>query len=234
MAVSEKARQSDLTLRWYCVLRRRTALPQQHSKEQGSFYNETIMSIRVEWAPDEPFALDIRKMALPANAEVYLSKGLKLRITAKGPVVSGGSESEVRLPGDSPQGELGTLLDAVETRFDVRAMAIRNHGMPLEKAQPLDAVFRVGSHVVRAALLGELLLAKMNGLQMGSRQRLIPKQQSAQFNVALERCAMLRDEVLEGHLDKGRFDQKLTALRAQEPLLSAAFFISSLDRKSVV
>ena len=190
------------------------------------------MSIRVEWAPDEPFALDIRKMALPANAEVYLSKGLKLRMTAKGPVVSGGSESEVQLPADSPQTELATLLDTVETRFDVRAMAIRNRGILLEKAQPLDAVFRVGSHVVRAALLGELLLAKMNGLQMVSRQRLIPKQQSAQFNVALERCAILRDEVLEGHLDKSRFDQKLSALRAQEPLLSAAFFISSLNDRA--
>src|SRR5689334_22911821 len=132
------------------------------------------MSIRVEWAPDEQFAVDRREMALRANQEVYLSKGLKLRVTAKGPVVSGGSASEVLMPRDASQGDLGPLLDGVETRFNVRAMATRNHGMPLKQVQPLDAVFRVGSHVVRAALLGELLLAKMNGLQMVSRQRLIP------------------------------------------------------------
>jgi hypothetical protein len=190
------------------------------------------MSIRIEWAPNDQFAMDIRKMALRANEEVHLSKGLKLRVAAKGPVVSGGSDSEVLMPRAASQGDLGPLFDGVETRFNVRAMASRNHGMPLKQVQPLDAVFRVGSHLVRAALLGELLLAKMNGLQMTSRQRLIPKQKSAQFDTALERCAILRDEVLEGHLDKSRFDAKLTALRAQEPLLSAAFFISSLNDRA--
>ena len=104
--------------------------------------------------------------------------------------------------------------------------------MPLKQVQPLDAVFRVGSHLVRAALMGELLLAKMNGVQMVSRQRLIPKQKSAEFSAALERCAILRDAVLEGHLDKSRFDVELTALRAREPLLSAAFFISSLNDRA--
>ena len=190
------------------------------------------MSIRIEWAPDEHFAVDIRAMALRANDEVYLSKGLRLRIAAKGPILSGGSESEVLIPRASAEVDLGSLLDAVETRFDVRAMATRNNGMPLKQVQPLDAVFRVGSHVVSAALLGEGLLAKMNGLQMVSRQRLIPKQKSTQFNSALERCAILCNEVLEGHLDKSRFDLKLTTLRAQEPLLSAAFFISNLNDRA--
>ena len=73
------------------------------------------MSIRVEWAADDQFAMDIQKMALRVNEEVYLSKGLRLKITAKGPVVSGGSESEVLILGSSAQRALGPLVDAVET-----------------------------------------------------------------------------------------------------------------------
>ena len=71
---------------------------------------KTVMSILVEWAPDEPFAVDIRKMALPANAEVYLSKGLMLRTTAKGPVVGIGHIGPVDVTsGDIERQAIGQL-----------------------------------------------------------------------------------------------------------------------------
>jgi hypothetical protein len=178
--------------------------------------------------------VNIGAMALPAKNEVYLSKGLRLRITPKSATVSGGSGSVVHvlIPIASTELNLGTILDAVEPRFDVRAMGTRNLDPQLKQVQSIEAVFRVGSGIITAALLGEALLAKVNVLQTVSRERLIPKEKSAQFGSALERCAILRDHVLEGHIDKGRFDLELSSLRGKEPLLSAAYFISNLNDRA--
>jgi hypothetical protein len=178
--------------------------------------------------------VNLGAMALRATQEVYLSKGLRLQITSKGATVSGGAMSKVQVPISIVRTELnlGSILDTVEPRFSVRAMATGNHGVQLKQVQPVDAVFRVGSGLITAALLGEVLLAKMNVLQTTARERLIPKERSGQLNSALERCEVLRHEVLEGHIDKGRFDSKLSKLRGQEPLLSAAFFISNLNDRA--
>jgi hypothetical protein len=111
-------------------------------------------------------------------------------------------------------------------------MGTKTHGAWLSQLQPLEAVFRVGSTLITAGMLGEVLLTKMNVLQAACRQRLIPNEKTGQLNSALQQCAVLRDEVLEGHLDHGRFDLTLSKLRGQEPLLSSAFFISSMNDRA--
>ncbi|MCU1262886.1 MAG: hypothetical protein JWO80_5771 [Bryobacterales bacterium] len=113
-----------------------------------------LVSIRLEWAPDGHLAMDIGGLALRVGDEVYRAKGLRLRVAAKETTISGGSGSEVLIPRTTAEVSLGSILDAVETRFDARAMATRNHGMPLKQVQALDAVLRVGSDLVRAPVLG--------------------------------------------------------------------------------